>query len=175
MHAAWLGWIALALILTAFTLAFVKQRMNKTEEKLNPSHYVVNTVDDFPTTHVPREAVASFADAEAAVVALDKVYDYAWAMFGEFYSAPFERSAPIDTIGMSLGPVHPDHKDVVWFAPSSKMRLRFQPTMRFHFAGELHNMFRFNLHGIKHIYKTKDAADKARALKVQAWIKGEYA
>ena len=169
-----IGWIALALILTAFTLAFVKQRMNKAEEKLNPSHYVT-LVDRFPVTHVPREAVASMEEAREAVVGLKEAYRATWHVMSEEYGVVDPREAPIDTIGMSLGPVHEDHPEVVWFAPSSKMRLRFQPTMRYHFAGELHNMFRFNLHGIKHIYKTKNAADKARALKVQAWIKGEYA
>ena len=165
-----IGWIALAVIVVAFTLALVKQRMKKANKA--PSHYVV-LVDGFPTTHVPREAVPTMQEARAVVVMLKEAYRASWAVLEGIYDKPM-REAPIDTIGMSLGPVHKDHPEVVWFAPTSKMRLRFQPSMYYHFAGELHNMFRFNLHGIEYIYKMKNTADRMRAMEARAWIRENY-
>jgi hypothetical protein len=170
MIPAWIGWLAVAVIATAFAAAFVAQRRRKANKK--PSHYVV-LVDNFPVTHVPRKAVESMEDAREVVVGFRGVYRASWAVFGGIYNES-TRAAPIDTIGMSLGAVHPTHPNVVWFAPTSKMRLRFQDSMHYHFAGELHNMFRFNLYGIEYIHLSKDKMDRACAIKTRAWIDEHY-
>ena len=165
------GLIVTAILLAAFVWAFVAQRGRKASD--TRSHYAVASVYGFPITHVPREAVSSPEEAREVVVGFKRVYRKVWSEFSLIYGVE-TRAAPIDTIGMSLDPVHPDHEDVVWFAPTSKMRLRFQDSMHYHFAGELHNMFRYNLYGIKHIYKTKDDADLAIATSVKSWIKKRF-
>lgn len=166
-----LGLIVTAVLLAAFVVVFVLQRRRKARD--TSAHYAIATVDGFPITHVPKEAVASVEEAREVVVKLKEVYVTSWAAFSGIYGK-VTRAAPIDTIGMSLGPVHPKHENVVWFAPSSKMRLRFQDSMYYHFAGELHNMFRFNLYGIKYIDKMKGKADRKRAIRVQVWIEDNY-
>ncbi len=165
-----IGFILAAALITALVVVFVLQRRRKANQV--PKHYVV-LVDGFPITHVPREAAATMEEARGYVVGLKEAYRASWAVFNGIYKQS-TREAPIDNIGMSMGPVHEDHPEVVWFAPTSRMRLRFQPSMRYHFAGELHNMFRYNLYGITYIYKMKNKADKARAAKAQAWVESTY-
>jgi hypothetical protein len=170
MSPLWLGFVVSGILIAVFVYLFVQQRRRKANQV--PKHYVV-LVDGFPATHVPREAVATMEEARGYVVGLKVAYRASWAVFKGIYKQS-TREAPIDNIGMSMGPVHESHPDVVWFAPTSRMRLRFQPSMRYHFAGELHNMFRYNLYGITYIYKMKNKADKARAAKAQAWIESTY-
>ena len=164
------GLILTAVLLAAFVVVFVLQRRSKANSI--PAHYVV-LVDGFPVTHVPREAVVSMKEARGYVVGLKEAYRVSWAVFSGIYNES-TREAPIDTIGMSVDPVHAEHPEVVWFAPTSRMRLRFQDSMRYHFVGELHNMFRFNMYGIEYIYKMKNKADGKRAARVQTWIEENY-
>ena len=164
-------WLVLALIAAVFAVVFVKQRAKKANKTSN--HYIV-LVDGFPITHVPTDGVSSRKEARASVVKLKEVYKTAWHIMSEDYGVVDPREAPIESIGMSTAPVHPEHNEVVWFAPTSKMRLRFQPSMYYHFAGELHNMFRFNMHGVKWIHIPKDEDDAARAAEVQRWIEENY-
>ena len=165
-----IGWLITALVIAGFIAAFVAQRRRKANSA--STHYVV-LVDGFPVVHIPREAAASASEARGYVVGLKEAYRASWAAFNGIYDAS-AREAPIDTIGMSLDPVHKDHPEVVWFAPTSKMRLRFQDSMRYHFAGELHNMFRYNLYGIEWIYRTKDRKDTERYVEALAWVEKEY-
>jgi hypothetical protein len=165
-----IGLIITAVLVAAFVVVFVQQRRRKANQV--PKHYVV-LVDGFPVTHVPREAVATMEEARGYAVGLKEAYRASWAAFKGIYGES-TGEAPIDTIGMSVNPVHKSHPEVVWFAPTGKMRLRFQPTMRYHFAGELHNMFRYNLYGIEYIYKTRNEADNARAIEAQLWIENNF-
>jgi hypothetical protein len=165
-----LGLIITAAAIAAFIVLFVLQRRRKARHV--SAHYVV-LVDGFPVTHVPREAVVSMSEARRYVVGLKEAYRASWAAFRGIYSTT-TWEAPIDTIGMSLGPVHKSHPEVVWFAPTSKMRLRFQDSMCYHFAGELHNMFRYNLYGIMYINKMKNDEDAKMASAAAEWIEKEY-
>jgi hypothetical protein len=137
-----------------------------------PSHHII-LLDAFPVTHVPIGAVLDRAEARGVVEGLKAAYRASWRALTGIYGETV-REAPIDTIGMSLDPVHKDHTNVVWFAPTSKMRLRFQDSMYFHFVGELHNMFRYNLYGIEWIYKTRDSADRRAELAARDWIEDTY-
>ena len=163
-------WLIIALVAVVFAVVFVAQRRSKAEKI--PSHYVV-LVDGFPVVHVPREAVLTMKEARGYVVGLKEAYRASWAVFSDIYGK-VTREAPIDTIGMSVDPVHKTHPEVVWFAPTSKMRLRFQDSMYYHFVGELHNMFRYNLYGVEWISKTKNIADAKKASRAAEWIEKEY-
>jgi hypothetical protein len=168
---SWVGWAVLAIIVIVFTTVFIAQRRSKKDQ--TRSHYVV-LVDAFPVTHVPVGAVEDYQAARRVVVRLKEAYRVSWAVMSRIYEELDAREAPIDTIGMSLGPVHNQHPDVVWFAPTSKMRLRFQDSMYYHFAGELHNMFRLNLYGISYMSTAKNPKDAKRMAKVSAWIEEKY-
>ena len=170
MSPLWPGFAVSGILIAVFVYLFVLQRRRKARQV--PSHYVV-LVDGFPVTHVPREAVVSMSEARRYVVGLKEAYRASWDVFKGIYGK-VTREAPIDTIGMSLDPVHESHPEVVWFAPTSKMRLRFQDSMYYHFVGELHNMFRYNLYGIQWISKTKNIADARKASSVAEWIENEY-
>ncbi len=46
--------------------------------------------------------------------------------------------------------------------------------MYYWFVREVHNVFRYRVHGIKWIYRTKDADDIAAATVVEKWISHNY-
>ena len=78
---------------------------------------------------------------------------------------------------MTFNEVDPEHRHVMWPMPRDKAFLRLQVGMSFHLAGEIHNMYRYCLHGPQWVGdgRTKDADDLARAMAVQAWIEETYA
>lgn len=170
MIPAWIGWLVVILVIAAFIVVFVAQRRRKARQV--PSHHII-LLDAFPVTHVPVGAVLDRAEARGVVESIKEAYRATWAALKGIYGVTV-REAPIDTIGMSLGIVSKNHHNVVWFVPSSKMRLRFQDSMQYHFAGELHNMFRYNLYGIEWIYKSKNKVDIAHITKALAWIDKQY-
>ena len=170
MISSWVGWAILCIVVIVFTTVFIAQRRSKDAPR---SHYIV-LLDAFPATHVPAGAVESMEEARRVVSLLKEAYRASWAVMSRIYEELDAREPPIEVIGMSTAPVHTHHPDVVWFAPTSKMRLRFQDSMYYHFAGELHNMFRLNLYGITYMYTAKNPKDAKRMAKVSAWIEEKY-
>ena len=168
MLPGWLGWLALGVLVAAFAWAFIAQRRRKANQV--GSHHIV-LLKGFPIVHVP-----VFIDREGAeeiTGMLQDAYVTAWPTFIDIYKRD-PGPMPIDTIGMAMTSVASGHPHVVWFMPTGKMRLRVQDSMYHYFVGELHNMFRYRLHGTSWIYKTKSKADKKFAAKAERWIESHY-
>jgi hypothetical protein len=155
-------------LVAAFAWAFIAQRRRKANQER--SHHIV-LLDRFPVVHVPVEIDREGAEEIANM--LQSVYTAAWNAFADIYKK-HPGPMPIDTIGMAMSPAASGHPHVVWFMPTGKMRLRVQDPMYHYFVGELHNMFRYRLHGTQWIYKGKSKADKKFIAKAQRWIDSHY-
>ena len=154
----------IALILGGLAYLIYRQRKKKAAD--TRSHHTV-LIDGFPIVHIPISL--SREKAEQIANKLRYTYVKAWAQMTKIYKAD-PGAMPIATIGSSLFEVDSKHPHVMWIMPRDKVFLRVQPSMYHWFAGELHNMFRYLMHGTQWIYKTKDDDDAAGAKAVEAWI-----
>ena len=166
----WIGWFAAGVIVAAFVLLFIRQRRKKAAD--TRSHHIV-LIDGFPVVHVP--VAVSRETAEVIGETLREVYRDAWAALDAIYDAEEESGPmPIATIGMSVSPVEDGHPHVMWIAPRDKIFLRLEEKYGYWFARELHNIFRYLMHGIEHIYRTTGPEDQLRAHEATEWIEGTY-
>jgi hypothetical protein len=157
--------LILTLIVIGITVVlFVEARRRKARD--TRSHHTV-LLGGFPIVHVPMSLPRD--DAEAIAGNLQTAYNAVWSEMSTIYGVK-SKPAGIATIGTSLFDVDPDHPHVLWLAPGDKIYLRIQPTMYYWFMWELHNLFRYQLHGMKWIYKTKDDVDEAHRASVGSWI-----
>jgi hypothetical protein len=161
---ATMGWILTGLLVAAAAFAFRYQRRKRTTTPR--SHHVI-LLDDFPAVHLPIEM-----DREAAEMAAKDLYwAYlkAWGICKEIYGN--DPGPPgIANIGCHSDSLGGKHPHVLWLAPTDRIHIRVQPGWLYWFAAELHNVFRYQLHGIKHIYETVDDADRTMALEAQRRI-----
>lgn len=139
------------------------------------SHWPINLAG-FPTVHVHKET-ASHAEAETLANALRMTYREAWAVFAAFYEQDPRNPAPIARIGLNTGEeISRKHLHIRWVLPDN-VDIRFQPSMYYHFTGELHNMFRVDIHGFGGgdvVPPAQDDLDRERRAKVQQWIDSKY-
>jgi hypothetical protein len=163
----WLGWVAIAAIAIVFGWLFYRQRRAKATD--TRSHHICQR-DGYPDVHVPQPIDRDGAEKIAHL--LRNVIDNAWKEFTSiYYYAPL---LPLVTIGMSRSEVHPDHPHVLWIMPRDKLFLRLQVGMAYYLAGELHNVFRYLLHGPNGIYSPRSDQDEVRMMRVQDWIEATY-
>ena len=168
MIPAWIGWLATAAIFIGFGWMFYRQRRKKATDERN--HHII-LLDGFPIVHIPVSRTRS--DAESLAQALQGAYKLSWAQMGTLYGVDY-RPAGIDVIGVSDGIVREDHKHVMWLVGRGKVFLSLQPTMVYWFVRELHNIFRYQLYGINHIYKPVGKQDSRTIASVESWIDKTY-
>jgi hypothetical protein len=164
MTPIWIGYIVAGLAILGFIVAFVVQRRKKATD--TRSHHTV-LLDGFPIVHIPISL--SREEAERISKKLRYTYVKTWAQMIKIYGEDVGEM-PIATIGSSLFEIDPEHRHIKWPMPRDKVFLRVQPSMYYWFAGELHNMFRYLLHGTQWVYNTKDSTDKKFANKAYRWI-----
>lgn len=114
-------------------------------------------------------------EATARVVANQLVTTYreTWAECRRIYKHG-KLNWPVERVAVVGGMVEPDHPEVVWPAPVPMIKIRLQDDMNFWFAGEIHNVFRYTLYGINHIYKPVNQNDEASMKLVKEWIRLRY-
>ena len=158
----------IAFLLGAFAYLVYRQRKKKASD--TRSHHTV-LLDGFPIVHIP----ISLSREKAEEIATKLQYSYikTWATIAKAYKLTPD-PMPIATIGTSLFEVDPEHPHVKWILPGDKVFLRVQPQMYYWFARELHNIFRYQLHGQKWIYETKDEKDQASKVSVEKWIESRW-
>ncbi len=176
MLPAYLGWLAVAAACAGFAY-LLYCRLTSDDEG---SHHICQ-LDGYPDIHVPKgeaEGLADFINRDAA----DEVASMLWGVIRTVWQGCNGAYAvrvswlrfPIVHIGMGFNPISKDHPHVEWPMPRDKMRLRLQVGMSFHLAGEIHNAYRYCLHGPQHVTKPKNDDDARRAIKVQSWIEDTY-
>ena len=176
----WIGFLAAAVIILG-TIYFFYHRLTAPDEP--GSHHICQR-DGYPDIHVPRggedsgKPIITRDGAEEVAAMLRNVITDIWAKCNATYAGnvSYRKRFPVVFIGMGFNPISAAHPHVEWPMPRDKMRLRLQVGMHFHLAGEIHNMYRYCLHGPQWVAdgRTKDADDLARAMAVQAWIKDTY-
>ena len=176
----WIGFLAAAVIILG-TIYFFYHRLTAPDE---PGSHHICQLDGFPDIHVPRggedsgSPIITRTGAEELAEMLRAVIRKTWARCNATYVAFVPRTRfPVVLIGMTFNEVDPEHRHVMWPMPRDKAFLRLQVGMAYHLAGEIHNMYRYCLHGPQWVAdgRTKDADDLARAIAVQAWITETYA
>ena len=156
--------LLVAAIIGIFAYMLYAQRQKKKNDVR--SHHII-LLDGFPAVHIPISL--SRDDAEAIAGNLQAAYNAVWKEMGVIYGVK-SRPAGIAVIGTSLFDVDPAHPNIMWIAPRDKIFIKVQPTMYYWFMLELHNIFRYQLHGIKWIYNTKDSLDEEHCASVWRWI-----
>ena len=111
--------------------------------------------------------------ADRAAHRFFEVYERTWRECTKVYGWG-RQHWPIETVAVVDGIVHKAHPHVMWNAPLPRVWVRLQVGMLRWFALEVHNIFRYHLHGMNHIYKTIDSRDKMRAQEMVAWIERRY-
>lgn len=167
----WIGWVAVVFVVVAFILAFVKMRLKKRADRLKPRPPVCR-LPLFPPVHgtiaVGQHEVDTWAKR------LRRIYFEAWEEFGLIYGIGDPHPLAVSRIFLTLDEVRPDHKHIMWSLPRGPITARVQDTLPFHFAGEIHNVFRCSQFGPTNIYHTISPADLAAARRVQAWISDQW-
>ena len=158
----------IALLIGVFVYLLYRQRKKQAND--TRSHHIV-LLDGFPVVHIPISLPRD--DAEAIAGNLQAAYNAAWKEMGVIYGVE-PRPAPIAVIGTSLFAVDPEHPHVLWPAPRDKMFLKVQVGMYYWFVRELHNIFRYQLYGMQHIYRSINETDAALIKDVELWIDRTY-
>lgn len=134
------------------------------------NHWTI-LLDGFPIVHIPSAHPRDKAWNIASLLKL--TYTLVWDRLLSAYSGGPE-SAAIAVIGCSDGVVDESHPNILWPAPRDKIFMKVQPTMYYWFARELHNVFRYQIYGIRNIYKPVNDQDAKTIADVEAWIDETY-
>ena len=166
---AYIGWLAVVVIIVAFAAAFAAQRRRKARQV--PTHWRI-PIDGFADVSVTREVSRTRAGLIAFTLEVRR--NAVWRKCTEVYKHKPKHPWPVDKIGVVTDPaVMPkDHPRIAW--SRGLVKLLIADDMYLWFAHEVHQMFRRQMLGRRWTTKPRTAADAARAVKVQAWIDEEY-
>jgi hypothetical protein len=164
--------LLIVVILGIFGYMIYEQQRRKAED--TRSHHKIS-LSRFPTVDVP--VALSRVKAKSIARKLKRTYLHTWDALAEIYNVgPIVRAAPIAKIGMSMDPVDPPkHPHIRWTGDA--VHIKVQPEMYYHFAGELHNMFRYYLYGRDeqgYIKKPKTPEELHIAQAAYLWIQMMY-
>lgn len=184
----WLGLLICAVLIIGWLFLLYRQRKAKKDHvsKHHPSIPILG----FGGVNVPKEepdgTPISFLDAQVIATMLHDAQVLVWETCIKEYGVTrstneaFQQGAKgwcVDEVGITNDPMamSPKHPMVEWAAPHGGIKLLHQKAMYYWYAHEVHNVFRYVLHGMDHIYDTVDAEDKRIADYVQAKIEGAFA
>jgi len=193
--AGWIGWVATGVIfvVVAYVWYRFRKRKNSHVSKIWPSITIlgfggVSIPKFYPMlpgqpTEEPEPLSYEVAQLEARILydVKNAVWEKCIEQYGVTYNTneAFQQNAQgwcVDDIGVTSNPdaMPEGHPFVAWGMPHGGIKLLFQFDMYFWFAHEVHNVFRYVLHGPLHIYDTVDAGDLMDARVVQEWINEEW-
>ena len=162
---AWIGWLATGVFFAAWFIYWWKFRKGKRVESglVGPI-----PIDGFADCHYPKD----FDDGDLALLRLvvirDDVFRYCELEYGKT-----ERWI-VPKVTLIWDEPREDHPNVMWSRAGDRIVLKIQPEMYWHFAGEVHNLFRFGMYGPGSDKLTYDDADREAALMVRDWIVKRY-
>ena len=169
MIPAYIGWLALAVIIVAFTAAFIAQRRRKAAQV--PTHWRI-PIDGFADVSVVREVTRVRAGMIAYT--LETTRNTVLEKCSTIYKHEPKHPWSVDKIGVVTDPsaMPKDHPRIAW--SRGLVKLLIADDMYLWFAHEVHQMFRRQMLGRRWTTQPRSAADAARAIKVQAWIDETY-
>ena len=167
----WIGWLAFGMVVVAFALAFVKQRMKKKADRLKPKPPVCR-LPLFPEVC----GTLDFSQEQINLLAkkLRETYFLLWEEVGTIYGIPNPHPISVSTILLSPDLIEDEHPHIVWRAPRGVLEARVQPGLVRWFALELHNVFRCSQFGVNHIYVPRDHVDSDSIIRTQNWIEEKW-
>ena len=171
-HPGWIGWLGAALVVVAFTLAFIKQRKKKAADKLLPRPYRV-PVDGFADVLISRHGIKK-NEAQMIAHGLHQTRNEVWAKCKQVYGVT-PKTTWIDKVMVTRNPdlMPKDHKHGYFdFGGRFILALYWDGVYEF-FAHEIHNVFRAVQFGPGHIREPMDDADRLLAQEMYDWIEGE--
>ena len=142
-------WLIIVGIMLVFGVLFYLQRRKKAADKLKPHPWTVY-LDRFTPAHIPYDVDRATGRQYAAD--LKDAYLELWENLGNIYEKKNPPPSCVTEIMLTHSEVLPDHPHVVWYAPHGPIGLRIQPGMGRWYAGEMHNVFRYQLYGMGRIY-----------------------
>jgi hypothetical protein len=162
---AWLGWVLAALIIIGWFVYWNHFRKGTRVESGLAGPY---QIDGFADCHYPENLGEWKTELLKLVDIRNDVFRYC-----EFAYANESRWI-VPKVTLIFGKPRKDHPNVMWSRSGDRIVLRIQPDMYWHFAGEVHNVFRFGIWGPGSDKLTYSNADKAAAVKVRDWIAKTY-
>ncbi len=167
----WLGFVALAAILVVGALVWRWHVRRKARTRLEPDPPVCR-LPLFPAVHgtidVPQQKINDLAKQ------LQRIHLAAWETFGAIYGIPNPHPIAVSKILLQMGVVDPKHQHIMWNLPRGPITARIQDSLPYHFAGEIHNVFRCSQFGSRFINESRDHADSEAARRVHRWIEENY-
>jgi len=145
-------WVVLAVAAVAALLYWFHNH-----KKGEPVSYYVTT----PSLWVSIPAGVPREQGEKIATTLDDTRRAAWARFEHIYQET-PRSTYVSTVNVVHGTVHKDHPYVMWYAGGDRIRISLRNDMMRWWLLELHNVYRYGLHGYDGIYLSENATDKER-------------
>ncbi|MHC4371005.1 MAG: hypothetical protein ACYSW8_25630 [Planctomycetota bacterium] len=167
---AWLGWALAGMMVAGGVYMFVRQRRKKANE---PPDDLIGPIpiDGFAYCHVPIDLELHMT----VLYELEAIRDAVWSICKETYK--FEPKSPfwvVSKVALCWEEIEAAHPHVEWDPPAGRIRLRIQKNMNWHFAGEVHNVFRWMMYGPLWVDETKSKKDAKRAVSIQDWIAKTY-
>ena len=175
----WLGvlWIVVAALVALGCVLWYRSRNDRPNPHIaHEYHFPGFGVVKVTPIHTDTQGAGHDVTTETAerrAYGLFEAYTRTWLQCTRVYGWG-RQHWPIESVMVVNGLVHKDHPHVVWNAPIPRVWVRLQDGMREWFAREVHNVFRYHIHGMKHIYKTIDDRDLMRAHEIAEWIRVEY-
>jgi hypothetical protein len=162
----WLGWLWLAFMLAAVAATWVwhTRRKARTSEESNLERF---SIDGFADCHYPT-GVAGVV----MLLRLAMIRDEVMAHCEDTYYSQQDWIVP--KVALIFGEPSEKHPNVEWSRAGDRIVLRIQDGMYWHFAGEVHNVFRYGMHGVGSSDHTYGDADRKAAFAVRTWVKAMY-
>jgi len=164
-HLDWVGWLATGIIFASWFIYWRKFRKGKRVES-NLRGPI--PIEGFADCHFPKDLEEWESTLLRLVDIRNDVFRHCELKYGN------TARWIVPKVALIYGEPSKKHPNVKWSRSGDRITLKIQPKMFWHFAGEVHNVFRFGLHGPGADRMTYGHDDTAAAVAVQTWIAERY-
>ena len=165
---AWLGWVLAGVMVATTVWAFWRQRKKRTEGGWDNGLTGPIPIEGFADCHYPEDLDEWESKLLTLVDVRDNVMQHCTAVY-----ATTERWI-VPKLALVYDTLDEKHPNVFWSRAGDRIVLKVQDDMYWHFAGEVHNVFRFGMYGPGSDKKTYSPQDRKDALAVRAWVAERY-
>jgi len=179
----WLGLLICVVLILGWLFLLYRQRKDKAEHV--SKHWPSIPILGFGGVNVPKEQLDGtpipFGAAQTIAHLLAATQTTVWETCIDVYGVTYDTNEGfqngamgwcVDEVGITndLKAMAHDHPFVEWTMPHGGIKLLFQDNMEYWYAHEVHNVFRYVLHGPEFIYRFVDDDDREKAKEVTIQI-----
>jgi hypothetical protein len=166
-HLDWIGWLGATILIVGYFVVryyFLKKQAEPSLNGLSGPY----GIDGFADCHYPED----LAEWKTELLKLVDIRDNVFEHCAMLYSTTEEWIVP--KLALVYDTLDETHPNVFWSRSAGRIVLEVQDDMYWHFAGEVHNVFRFGMYGPGSDRTTYSPQDCRDAAMIQKWIRERY-